>query len=310
MNIRLFLFLPVLVSATYAGPRTSANYSITTETAEAGGKRTTSANYTNDGSAGGVTGLSTVAAPAETVKHGFAAQLYDVTGLTLTAASNNVNETATLPLSAWQALDDATFLATAATSVNWGVVSGPITGISTSGVATAGLVYQNTAASVQGAFGGFTGSLNLTVVDFIPDNFGSYAGDGIGDDWQVQYFGQPPNANAAPNVDYDHTGQTNLFKYIAGLNPLDSNSRFVLKIAAVPDPLHPGQFLSGQKNLIFSPLVAGRTYTVSSRPSMTIGSYVPLTNPSAPSDAGQQRTITDFSASGPAKFYRVEITKP
>ena len=43
---------------------------------------------------------------------------------------------------------------------------------------------------------------------------------------------------------------------------------------------------------------------------LTTGSYLPLTNPSAPSDAGQQRTITDLSATGAAKFYRVEITKP
>jgi hypothetical protein len=33
-------------------------------------------------------------------------------------------------------------------------------------------------------------------------------------------------------------------------------------------------------------------------------------NASAPSDNGTQRTITDLSASGAAKFYHVEITKP
>ena len=47
----------------------------------------TSASYANDGSAGLVVGISTVAAPAETAKHGYLAQLYDATGLTPTAAT-------------------------------------------------------------------------------------------------------------------------------------------------------------------------------------------------------------------------------
>ena len=237
------------------------------------------------------------------MKSGYAAQLYDVTGLTLTAATLNVNETATDQLAGWQLLDDATFLAVPAAGVAWSVVSGPLTGISASGLATAGTVYQNTSATAQGVYLGQTGTLGLTVLDSIPDNFGSYAGDGVCDDWQVQYFGQPPNANAGPAVDFDHTGQTNLFKYIAGLNPLDPASRFTLSIQPVP-----GQ--TGQKNVVFTPRLTGRTYTVTSRPALTTGSYVPLTNPSAPSDAGPQRTITDLSAGGAAKFYRVEITKP
>ena len=58
-----FSLILLAVSAP-AAPRTSTNYNIPTDTADAGGKRATSASYTNDGSAGGVTGLSTVAVPA------------------------------------------------------------------------------------------------------------------------------------------------------------------------------------------------------------------------------------------------------
>ncbi len=300
---------PILLAAmlapalSFAGPRTSTNYNVPTDTTDGGGKRATSASYTNDGSVGGIVGISTVAAPAETAKHGYVGQLYDVTGLTLTAVSLNVNETTTDQLGAWQLLDDATFLAVPAASVTWSVASGPLTGISASGLATAGIVYQNTAATAQGIYLGNTGTLDLTVLNVNLDNFGAYAADAIDDAWQVQYFGQPPNANAGPNVDFDGTGQTNLFKYIAGLNPLDPNSRFTLSIAAVP-----GQ--PAQKNLVFSPRFADRTYVITSKPSLTTGSYAPLTNPSAPSDAGQQRTITDLSATGTPKIYRVEITKP
>jgi hypothetical protein len=299
----LLVLLLALAPTLHAGPRSSANYNVPADITDAGGKRTTSASYTNDASVGGVTGIASVAAPAETAKAGYLGQLDEVTGLTLTATSPTVNEGATDQLAAWQSLDDATFLAVTASSVAWSVQSGPLTGISAGGLATAGAVYQNTGATAQGVFAGNTGTFALTVVNTLPDNFGAYAGDQLGDDWQVQYFGLPPNANAGPNLDVSGTGQTNLFKYIAGLNPLDPQSRFTLRIAPVP-----GQ--AGQMHLIFNPVVAGRTYTITSKPALGIGTFAPLTNPSAPSDNGTERTITDQSASGAEKFYRVEITQP
>ena len=115
--------------------------------------------------------------------------------------------------------------------------------------------------------------------------------------------------NAGPNVDFDHTGQTNLFKYIAGLDPLDSNSRFTLSIGLVPDPLHPGQFLSGQKNLTFNPVVGGRTYTITAKRTFSAPAWSVIAA-SAPSDSGATRTITDLNATVAQKFYHVEIAKP
>jgi hypothetical protein len=50
-----------------AGPRGSANYTIATDTTDAGGTRATSTSYTHDGSAGLIAGLATVASPAETI---------------------------------------------------------------------------------------------------------------------------------------------------------------------------------------------------------------------------------------------------
>ncbi len=284
----------------------SGDYSITTESSEAGGGKIKGGPgdiYRIDSSIGGMVGLAVASSPLVVLKAGYAGQLYDATALVISAAPATVNETATRQLSGVQLLDDSTLLAVSAAATNWSVFSGPITSISAVGLATAGSVFQNTQATVQGTFSGFTGTLNLTVLDSIADNFGAYAGDLVGDDWQVQYFGAPPNANAGPNVDFDGTGQTNLFKYIAGLNPLDAKSRFTLTIQSVP-----GQ--PGQRNVIFAPRLTDRTYTVTSKPGLASGSYVPLTNPSAPSDSGPQRTITDLSASGAVKFYRVEITRP
>ena len=288
-----------LVTTLHAGSRSSANYSIAAETSDAGGQRTSSANYTNDASAGMVAGISTVAAPAKTVKSGYIGQLYDVAGLLLNSAAPDVNETGTLQLAAWQLLDDATLLTTDANAVTWGIVSGPIVSVSASGLVTAGSVFQNTSAAVEGTFGGFTGSLNFTVLDSIPDNFGPYAGDGLGDDWQVQNFGEH-NPLAAPALDPDGDGQTNQFEFTAGLIPNDPASVFHLRIAPVP-----GQ--PSRKKVIFSPRLEGRAYVVESRLTLN-GAWQPLTA-SAQSDNGAERTVTDLNAAG-AKFYRIEITKP
>jgi hypothetical protein len=232
------LFLTLLTAAAHAGPRSSTNYSIPTDTTDAGGKRATSASYTHDGSVGGVVGISTVATPAETAKNGYLGQLTEVTALQLAAAPTRVNETATL---------------------------------------------------------------GLTVLDSIPDNFGSYAGDNLADDWQFGHFGLD-NPLAAPNLDPDGDGQNNAFEEIAGLVPTDPLSRFLITISPVP-----GQ--ATQKRVVFDPVVAGRSYTVKTSPDLAAASWTTLAG-STSSDNGSQRTVTDTSASETKKFYTVEIVKP
>ena len=291
-----------LGGAAFAAPRTSADYTIAIEDIDGGGGRATSVDYTHDGSAGGITGISGVVSPAETAKHGYVAQLFDMASLLVGAAAPIVNESATLQLGVARLLDDGSVTVVNTSLAAWSITGGPILSISTAGVATVGIVPQDTPATVQATFAGFTNTYTFTVLDTLFDNWGSYAGDGVGDDWQIQYFGLN-NPNAGPNVDFNRTGQTNLFKYIAGLNPLDSNSRFILKTAPVP-----GQ--PGQKRIIFSPLAAGRIYTVKAKPSLlTLGGWSAITA-SAPSDNGLERTITDLNATEAEKFYQIEITKP
>ena len=302
LGVGRWTFCLALAAAAHAGPRTSANYSIATDMADSGGNRATSAAYTNDASLGGIAGTSTVASPIETAKAGYIAQLFDITGFAINAASPSVNEEASVQLGGFQMLDDGTFLTVPATSVGWSGAGGVITSISASGLATAAIVYQDTPVTVRGSYLGQNALLGLTVRNVNNDDFGAYAGDGIDDAWQVQYFGQPPNANAGPNVDFDHTGQTNLFKYVAGLNPLDPASHFDLIIAPVP-----GQ--PSQRNLIFTPIVAGRTYVVKFRTDLTLSAWTTLTG-TTQADLGAQRTVTDTAATGVQKFYRIEITKP
>ncbi len=285
----------------HAGSRGSANYAIVTESFDAGGGKSTSALYSADASIGTVTGISTAAAPAATARHGYIGQLYEITGLALTAVALNVNEGTTDQLAAWQALDDATFLAVPTASVAWSIASGPLTSLSVSGLATAGTVFQDTAAIAQGIYLGSTGALALTVKNVNLDDYGTYAADGIDDAWQNQYFGLN-NPNAGPAVDFDGTGQTNLFKYVAGLDPLDPDSRFTLTIAPVA-----GQ--PGQTNVIFAPRLTDRIYTVAFKTDLDATTWTPVAG--APfTDAGSQRTVTDPAATGAKRFYHVEITKP
>ncbi len=221
----------------------------------------------------------------------------------LNANPTTINEGGTLQLGAAQLLDDATTLAVDASTVTWSVASGPLTSSDASGLGTAGIVYQDTAATAQGNYLSYTSTLALTVLNVNGEDLAGYSGDGIDDAWQVQYFGLPPNPNAAPNVDFDGAGQTNFFKFIAGLNPLDPNSRFVLKIAPVPAQ-------PGQKNLIFNPRLSDRTYSVTTKPNLlTIGGWNSLVS-FLQNDNGTVRTVTDLNSSGAAKFYRVEIAKP
>lgn len=297
MKTLIALFL-ALAAAAHAGPRNSTHYNVATDTIDGGGQRTASASYTNNGGAGGVVGIST-ALSAKTAKHGYIAQLTDVTALELAASPATLNEGTTRQITAAATLDDATTFALLATDVTWSVQTGPLTGISASGLATAGTVYQNSIAIVEGVWSGMTRPLKLVVVNVNLDDFGTYAGDGIDDSWQAQHFGLN-NPLATPNVVTDGTGLTNLFKFTAGLTPNNSASRFLF------DP----QPLPGQMRLVISPRLPDRTYTVITSPTLGAGAvWTPLTTFTI-DDNGNTRTITDTSATGTRKFYRVEITKP
>lgn len=286
----------------FADFRTSASYSITTETADAGGARTTSTNYTSDGSLGGTVGISAGATSATVAKYGYIGQLYDLFGYGLLASDYYPAELGTTQLFPVRTADDGSNVVIPTTGINFSLLSGPLASVSATGLVTAGAVYQNTTAMIGATSSQFAGQLTLpiNVQETTPDNFGSYAGDGLDDAWQFQYFG-PDNPLAAPGADADGTGQTNLFKYTAGLNPLDPNSRFVLEI-------HSSLLATGRR-LVFYPRLTDRTYTVEFRPSLSSGQWDPLGGTTFADDA-DTRTVTDAVGATPRRFYRVKITKP
>ena len=296
-GIQLAAWLLAFAATAHADLRTSTDYTVATDTTDAGGQRTSSSAYTNHGSVGGIAGISTVAVPAETAKAGYIGQLYEVTGLQISASPTTVDEGATRQLNAAQLLDDDTIINLGPDSVTWNVMAGPFTGITTGGLATAGQVHEDTVATAQGSFAGAIGQLDLTVNNITDDDFGSYAGDGLPDDWQVQYFGED-NAEAGPNVDADGDGDSNLYEYHARLLPNDPAS--FLSITLTPDATE------GDALLTLSPGKAGVNYAVSTKDSLLDADWIPLTT-MVGSDG--MLGVTDMDASGLRKFYIVTPTR-
>jgi hypothetical protein len=262
-------------------------------TIDEGGQRTTSASYTMDGSVGGIVGISTVASPPETVKAGYIGQLTEVVSMTETGTPASVNEGATSQLSGIATLDDTTVTTLTGSDIAWGSVTYPFQSVDGNGVLTAvANVYASPVGTVNGSYLGATGATSVQVL-------GPYASSGIADSWFLQYFGMPPNPNAAPTADADGTGQNNLFKYVAGLDPTNPASVFVLRIAAVP-----GQ--PTQKNLMYQPIASGHTYVMQSVTDLVAGVWS-VRATSAPFTNGTQVTVTDPYANTPSRFYRVDI---
>lgn len=113
--------------------------------------------------------------------------------------------------------------------------------------------------------------------------------------WQLQYFGCTNCPQAQTNADADGTGQDNLFKYVAGLNPTNPASVFTFNTAGT--------------NLVFSPVVAGRIYTALYATNLASPVWLPLTTATT-NIVGSQATITDAGPALPQKYYVIEVSGP
>jgi hypothetical protein len=131
-------------------------------------------------------------------------------------------------------------------------------------------------------------------------------GDGIPDWWRQQYFGGDgtiTNSQSCATCDPSGAGQNNLFKYMAGLSPLDPNARFALDLAGVSNA--PGRF-----RITFSPLAPGRSYLPQFTTNLTSRIWLPLTSYTTPVIQNTAVTITDTNAVQPQKFYRLILSLP
>ena len=121
--------------------------------------------------------------------------------------------------------------------------------------------------------------------------------------WQIRYFISTNNPNAAPTADADGTGQNNLFKFVAGLDPTNPASVFVLTI--IGDTNQPNA-----QDLQFLPMVEGRTYTPQFNTDLVNGVWLPLATDTGPVTNGSQISVTDTNPLPPQEFYRIEISLP
>ena len=274
---------------------------VTMSTIDGGGLRASSANYTMDGSVGGIGGISSGA--ADTAKDGYVGQLTEVVSVVVTAQPNSVGVASTSQLSGTATLDDSTLVSLSGADVDWSSPNEPypVASISGSGVLSPANVYALSSATVDGYYLGATSNTILEV--FAPDSIG----DGIPDWWRQEYFGAatPTNIHDCATCDVDGTGQNNFFKFVAGLNPTNPASVFVLKIAPVT-----GQ--PTQKALTYNPIVVGfgQIYTVQFTTNLVSASYAALTTTSGPTTNGTQATVIDTQATPTRKFYRVNISLP
>lgn len=130
-------------------------------------------------------------------------------------------------------------------------------------------------------------------------------GDGVPDWWTNRYFGHPAGQSSdhsRASDDASGSGQTNLLKYAAGLDPTNGASVFRVRIKDMP-----GQ--PTMKQLVFGPCLSDRTYTILSCNNLAVGNWsVPVTSTST--DNGTERTVTNLDTTAGTMFYRVSIAYP
>ncbi len=267
---------------------------LVTSSVDGGGGRSGSGACTNDAVIGAIGGIATVT--DTTVRHGYAGQLAEAVSLVATGVPAQINQGATSQLSGTATLNDDTVTPLSGAEIAWGNVFYPFQAVDGNGLLTAVThVYSVASGNVNGHYSDASGVATVQVL-------GPYAASTIPDWWFIQYFGPAPNPAAAPDNDATGTGQNNLFKYVAGLDPTNAASVFRLRIERVD-----GQ--PNQKNLVFSPRWPDRIYTPMYRTNLLSGTWQVLSATNV-TDNGTERTVTDLNATESNKFYRIQINLP
>lgn len=269
-------------------------------TLDGGGGNSAAGTYVNDGTISIFASMSE--SGAHTNRNGFVGQLTETASLALTGTPARVNETTTTQLSGLARMSDETITPLNGNEVTWGTTVWPVASIDSNGLASTASVYQDTPMTLNGTYLGVNNAASLLVLNDIPDNYGSYAGDGLPDAWQYTYFGLD-NPNASPTADPTACGQDNYFKYIAGLDPTNATSLFQFRIELVQGQPH-------QAKLIFSPRWDDRSYMpIYSTNLVTSASWTNLLTTTV-SDNATERTLTDTNSLDTARFYRIQINYP
>lgn len=296
----VFAILAVRVACSHA----DVVYTITPEIIDGGGLRGSSASYSVDFSAASGNHATS---SNYTNRTGYAAQLNDapnlglVIGITIYSSRTSLGEGTSLQLCAQLDYDHGSSVLLPSSALTWTVQSGPLAAVTSNGLASADLIYQDSSAVVKAVYQSITTTITLKVLNTNNDNFGTYANDGIDDAWQVKYFGIG-NPSAAPFVDPDFDGQDNLFEYNAGLVPTDGRSRLIMEFVDASD-----QF--DLRRITMRPRYNDRVYTLESSTTLEALDWAPLTTATR-TDNGLSLLFADAIATEQRKFYRIIVRKP
>lgn len=259
-----------------------------------GGSRAT-ARYTLDDALGGW--AQTGEAGSDTwVKPDFAGSLVDPRDLEIIRPVTQLGEGQSVQLASRIRCDDGSYWSEGVTA-EWSVVSGPLLH-SGAGWVAAQPVYRSSNALVIASGAGLTGQAGLLVLNTHLDNFGSYATDGVDDEWQVHYFGLD-NPDGSRGADPDFDGQDNYYEFTAGTRPDAGSDAFELDLRRLANTINVG----------FGPLTTGRTYRVERGTNLVAGGWAGVTNisPVAPE---AMVYLTDTQAVDRLQVYRVQIDYP
>lgn len=125
-----------------------------------------------------------------------------------------------------------------------------------------------------------------------------YNGDGLSDDWQMLYFMSADSPNAAPWLDYDLDGMTNLQEYLAGTNPTDPAS--VLSITSF------NINWAAQSFQLTFPSLLEHNYQVQRTANLTNLEWKGFTN-AVFGSGSSLLTVGPLSTNEPSMFYRVQM---
>ncbi len=191
----------------------------------------------------------------------------------------------------------------AVTNRYWDFGDGSTTNMTETSIAHTYLAPETNSVSliVSGPFGSSTNAQQNLIIVTPADS----VGDGIPDSWRAQYFpdvdptGTTTNALSCATCDADGTGQNNLFKYLAGLNPTNPASVFrILSVDQQDNDLNvTWQTAGGRTNVLQSASDLAGSYSNDSPNIVLPGSGDTFTNYL---DAGA-------ATNDPARFYRIML---
>jgi hypothetical protein len=267
---------------------------ISADSLNMGGGRMTNSDVRMESNVGDWEGIVADGSANNLAKTGYIGTLTEIVSLVVNASPPNVAENGTSDLTATGIHDDDTF---GPTAPGWSVLSGPISSVTTAGLAYASAVYQDTFATVLAVSPDASGVVQFVVLDTLKDNYGFYAGDEVMDSWQVQYFGLS-NSDALGSVDADDDGQINQIEFMAGTVPTNPASLFEVAIEKGS--------ATDRMDVVLYPAFTDRAYSLQTRTNLLAGDWETVADMTEFTN-GLERIITDLGATNQVQFYRAQI---